>query len=132
MLTEQYCNFDTARLLKEKGFDEPIETLITPKGEVYFLDTNAISRQQHIKIKNSEINIYSRDVCCPTQQMILAWLRKVHNLHIIICVDDLDWSYQIVNFKNKLDVQYIKDLAGFNSYENAADAAIEYCLTKLI
>lgn len=132
MIEERHVNFELARLLKEKGFDELIETLIRPDGTIYYLDTNSVSRRQHITIKNSEVNIYMQDVCCPTQQMVLAWLREEHNLHIIICIDDLDWSYQIVNFKNKLDVQYIKDLAGFNSYENAADAAILECLTNLI
>ena len=130
MIQEAYVSYEIAKLLNEKGFDEPLETLITPEGSTYFLDTK--SRKQHITIRNSEINFYSDDISCPTQQMALSWLRQEHHLHIIVCIDDLDWSYQIINFENKTDVQYIKDLAGFNSYENAVNAAIEHCLINLI
>lgn len=120
MIEERYVNFETAKLLKEKGFNEECMGF-------YSDDNFGISTGE---TRNSEWK--DGYISAPTQQMTLAWLREVHNLHIIICVDDLDWSYQIVNFKDKLDVQYIKDLAGFNSYENAADAAIMECLTNLI
>lgn len=69
MITEDYVSFETAKLLEEKGFDEAIETLIKPDGIKYFLDTNSVNNKKHSTIKNSEINIYSEDVCCPTIQM---------------------------------------------------------------
>lgn len=123
MIEERYVNFETAILLKEKGFDEYC------RG--YYKFDKTLGFLNDALVNNSVLND-GFDISAPTHQMVMAWLREVHNLHIIICVDDLDWSYQIVDFKNKLDVQYIKDLAGFNSFENAADAAILECLTNLI
>lgn len=110
MLTEQYCNFDTARLLKEKGFD----------GEwtdIYVENPDSTNRAIYPKI---------------TQSMAMKYLRERYKLNIIISVDDLDWFYSIIDYTHKGDVKLLKDLAGFNSFENAADAAILECLTNLI
>ena len=82
MIEEDYVSFEVAKLLKEKGFDESIETLISPEGIIYHLDENSISRQQHSTIANSKINIYSEDVSCPTLQMAMKWLREIKNIEI--------------------------------------------------
>lgn len=124
-MKEDYVSFEVAKLLKEKGFDEKTE-------RVWFHYIEADEWQRISFNPCCDKFIEDKMLHSPTLQMAMAWLREKHNLHIIICIDDLDWSYQIVNFKNKLDVQYIKDVAGFNSYENAVEAALNHCLTNLI
>lgn len=132
MITEDYVSFELAKLLKEKGFDEEIETLITPEGKIYYVDQNSVSRACHTKIKNSDINIYSEDCSCPTLQMVMKWLREVH--HLVVSVE-----YQVIcpTFKwriydmNSSDNKYT-DFKHYDTYEEACKQGIQYCLALLI
>ena len=130
MITEDYVSFETAKLLKEKGFDEEIETLIRPDGSIYFLDeNNTFSSVRHIKIKNSDINIYSDSVSCPTLQMAMKWLRKEHGLFIRVTEDItgsiFEWSVYQKSYGCRMST-YVED-----SYEKACETAIKYCLKIL-
>lgn len=139
MIQEDYVSLEVAKLLKEKGFDESIETLIRPDGKIYHIEDYSVSQNPRKTIRNSEINIYSDDVCCPTHQMAMKWLRNAHNIHI-----NGDWSY-----KNKpeetgdFSVEYYMDVMSpvkniehltdyYPTYEDAVEAALKYCLTNLI
>lgn len=125
MITEDYVSFETAKLLKEKGFEPPhdfrkcIPIMYTDKGEIKW---GVWSDDWYPRI---------------TLQMAMKWLRKVHNLHCDIGYDDLDWFWNILNISESVPVEerprMIKDgSAGFKSYEEAAEAAIKYCLENLI
>ena len=120
MTTEDYCNFETAKLLKDKGFDE---------------DTVCVYIGRHVLIKGEGTISNATDmpiIPAPTLQMVCKYLREKYNLNIIVSIDDLDWFYSIIDYTHKGDVKLLKDLAGFNSFENAMEAALEYCLTNLI
>lgn len=140
MVTEDYCSFEVAKLLKEKGFNEPTETIIYPDNNIVFVDTNSISRIPHQKLRNSENNIYDNSVCCPTLQMVFKWLREIHNLHIDIFIgiteDDTYtfWTYFIVDLKGNMIVNAYGEDINFKgeSYEQTVDSAIKYSLTNLI
>ena len=139
MITEDYCSFEVAKLLKEKGFNEEIETIISPDGKIYHLDEVGVFRIPHKKIRNSDINIYMEDCSCPTLQMALRWLREVHKININILYDaqrfvktdgtteDVDvYEVDIITKNGSI---YI---GNYNHYESACEAAIKYCLTNLI
>ena len=160
MVQEAYVSFETAKLLKEKGFDEEIETIITPDGRIYYVDENSVSRVTHTKIKNSNINIYLEDCSCLTLQMAMKWLREVHNILIVV---DYEWECDTTPYYFKIyrldengkpkqvpvkGISYDKDdnptehiigyrdwersLKDFSSHEEACEAAIKYCLANLI
>lgn len=133
-LFEDYVSYDTAKLLKEKGFDESIETLIGPEEIIYHLDENSISRQIHSTISNSEINIYSEGVSCPTLQMAMKWLREVHNLDIIVPpqFDNSKWTYSAIIFKLSIPCTEIRLNDNKDKKEQACEAAIKYCLENLV
>ena len=71
-ITEDYVSFETAKLLKEKGFDEPCWN--------YYYD----SKLEHYfrPVKNNEWPL--NRVSAPTHQMVLKWLREVHGIFISI------------------------------------------------
>lgn len=75
------------------------------------------------------------DDCCipmPTLQMAMKWLREIHGIDIIIEITDLvckNRKYYCMIY-DRDNNSYILDL--FNSYEQACDAAIKYCLENLI
>lgn len=143
-IIEDYCSFEVAKLLKEKGFDEicSYEWGIPDIDKGYVLQKWTITNGQ---IKNSDL--IDGAYTSPTHQMALKWLRKVHNIvldiafeankgwtfyvsHLIIGTIS-DGSTYIVGIQHSVwsdDVQqpYYKE------YEEAVDAALLYALKNLI
>ena len=113
-ITEDYVSFETAKLLKEKGFDE-----LTTKSYPYF-----------------EGKDYKYDISCPTLQMAMKWLRKAHNICVVsfpvVTDDDGEagclWNYVI---SRKLKTLHNSD-ALYESSESALSNGLKYTLENLI
>ncbi len=126
-MTEDYVSFETAKLLKEKGFDELCSCLYNKKTKKR---TNPCEY-----VFNGEWSAY---VTCPTLQMAMKWLREVHNYVISICLDSYvepyDNEYYIVIRRRKDRFEEISpcEQVYFKTYEQACEAAIKYCLENLI
>lgn len=140
IINGKYVDYTLASLLKEKGFDEKIETLITPENKVYFLDENSVTNLKHIKISNSNTNPYSDDVSCPDLWDVMKWLREEHHYYIQVMVDS--WAcggymgYFVVIRKTdsdfKLMLQDVREQVFYDTPEEAYEDAIKYCLENLI
>ena len=126
-ITEDYVSFETAKLLKEKGFDEEC---------VYFYDWDEEDEIYRICSNGGSCNnkeyptYYSR----PTLQMAMKWLREVHNIALNIgwgeiLEDKFQWWCIILNQK---DGSILRESEYYSTYEQACEAAIEYCLEHLI
>ena len=120
MMTEDYVSFETAKLLKDKGFDE-----FTFSN----YDENGIAQFNEVETKVAKG--YQR----PTLQMAMKWLREVHNLYIEVSLscdrEDKNakiFDASIFNIQN----QRYKKLCNLQGYENACEAAIKYCFENLI
>ena len=115
MITEDYCSDEVAKLLKEKGFNEPVTEL---------------NRLLFKKGKKPVLKI--------THQKAMKWLRKEHKLHIQIWIlEDKGYWFnieKILNAKYKHKSLYSTGIEGiyFESSEEACEAAIRYCLENLI
>ena len=130
IITEDYVSFETAKLLKEKGFKGDGSHFYENKKIVNFVDYwNRITpHERYCAIE------------CPTLQMAMKWLRKWHNLHCDVGYDfRLGWHIQITSLKEVVqdhDTEmktYLPHKAvNYPSYEDACEAAIKYCLEKLI
>lgn len=135
MITEDYVSFETAKLLKEKGFDEICYLGYNKNGE-YFPTSNRTNSQ-----------IIQPDfcfICCPTLQMAMKWLRKVYYLHITVHPGVSEygfvWTYMIVFAKEagEGDTHFYKinqiptPIVKAKSSEQAIEIAIKYCLENLI
>lgn len=128
MIKEAYCSFEIARLLKEKGFDEKVNTyyLIHPSGFPEFFDKkDEFSNPKDIWLK------------CPTHQMAMAWLREEKNIFIVI----EPHAYDYVNEKNSSYVSslwqgdnYYENVTSkdYPSYEETVEATLKYALENLI
>ena len=123
MITEDYVSFETAKLLKEKGFNKSCLWYYYEDGSEAY--------------NNTELGkIYYPK---PTLQMTMKWLREVHNLFIFISTwlkhkdGTVQYYYEIRNLNDK-DFETIADCTSteFNSYEETCEAAIKYCLENLI
>lgn len=137
MITEDYISFETAKLLKEKGFDEPcyrIYKVIANKPRVYHNPNEATNSDLNEIYANIEFGTL------PTLQMVMKWLREIYKLEVGSTYDyDKDsWWGNINPMFEETDENsdnYQKalrfDYQG-KSYEQAAEAAIKYCLENLI
>lgn len=119
-ITEDYVSFETAKLLKEKGFDADIDIWYDENGDAFFCHKYDISHNWRTRQKQE---VYLR----PTLQMARKWLRKVHNLHIVI------EPLVAGNYVIYIDRISNKECIGSDiTYEKACDAAIKYCLEYLV
>ena len=129
MITEDFCSFDMAKLLKEKGFDELCIFKYNSKG-VRMKAGVAIDEWQNSELDDNECS-------CPTLQMAMKWLREVHQLHISIkptwVLGDMKepcrWEYDIISLATAVDLMYY---VGKSTYEEAVEAALKYSLENLI
>lgn len=135
MVTEDYVSFEVAKLLKEKGFD----------GDCQYCYIN----EDDSDIKQLEVPTgYDAEIDAPTLQMAMKWLRKVHGLHIDVFVGmdesyDADgimveqwhfWTYYITTTEGKFvyDAYDQFDVVEHQTYEEATESAILFCLNNLI
>ena len=136
MITENYVSFETAKLLKEKGFESDIH---------YFYDKNGNLLFSFGK------RYYSNEYPAPTLQMAMKWLREVHNMHIeieaikphgrdvllrsAVPLDGVKYHASIVyidKWDEDLNEFKWKGIPSSDSYEQAFEEAIKYCLENLI
>ncbi len=125
MITEDYVSFETAKLLKEKGFSsDEISCIKVFKGHTY-------------KVQGTTIDA-DEDVTIPTIQLSMKWLRETHNLFVFPFPQmnaNKFWVeiYQLSDNKEweNLYCESI-DLKDYLLYEQACEAGIKYCLENLI
>ena len=126
MITEDYCSYEVAKLLKEKGFDEPCDN---------YYDQSSDEPQQ--LTLDEMYYSYDEFLKAPTQQMAMKWLREEKNIFIVI----EPHAYDYVNEKNKsyscslwIGDNYYEYLESkdYPSYEEAVESAIKYSLENLI
>ena len=122
-ITEDYCSFEVAKLLKEKGFDE--------KTLSYYED-NVLCHGDWNEWNRSPLG----HIAAPTHQMAMKWLREVHGIFIAINNDDLDFNWQcydLINRGSTLDPKILSEsYAGYKIYEKAVEAALKYSLENVI
>ena len=119
-IVEDFCSFDISRLLREKGFDITCRSAYKCNGELY--------EDWYRNDCSSEIGYYAR----PTYQTAMAWLRQEKGIDCVIEVSDITArprKYYAIIYDID-DKSYIIDL--FDSYEEAVEASIKYCLTKIL
>ena len=127
MITEDYCSYEVAKLLKEKGFDE--------KTLSYYED-NVLCHGDWFEWNRSPLG----HIAAPTHQVAMKWLREVHHYYIQIMLDS--WAlgdhsgYYVVIQKTDSDfemmLQDAVDDVFYQTYEEACESAIKYCLENLI
>lgn len=123
-ITEDYVSFNTAKLLKEKGFDWEVHRSYLVNDNVFIPgDIN------DIPLRKDAIRI-------PTLQMAMKWLREEKDVQIEIPIVGTDtwesptkWMY---GFRCQTKDVIDRRNADFSSYEEACETAIRYCLENLI
>lgn len=121
MITEDYVSFETAKLLKEKGFAEKCLMRYNKIGDLV---------EEAYKFN---WNFQTIDYSAPTLQMVMKWFLKKYN--IFICVLSLEESngfgYVIESTITKKYIATSKN-SSYKEPEEACETAIKYCLENLI
>ena len=131
MISEDYCSYEVAKLLKEKGFDEPCLQIWECGPDKKYLFRLQSSCYQ---------NITEEDSClAPTHQMTMKWLREKHKILITIIPQEVNigvdrMCYAIYRITEDLYQPLYNGKIGnlVDSYEETVEAAIKYCLENLI
>lgn len=125
MITEDYVSFETAKLLKEKGFDEGCRAHYGSAGSFSY---------EKYEVEASGCEMHNA-ILAPTIQMAMKWLREKKGIAVIPVLSSvLDkekflWKVEIVVAKHN-DV-YSQGWV-YENQEGACEAAIKYCLENLI
>lgn len=144
-ITEDYVSFETAKLLKEKGFNESCrafwknwneQTMLChcDRSQMFEWCNNSMLEKHYND--NEEINI-----AAPTLQMATKWIREVSNCFIEIDYDSYEnddsvattigYSFSLQKKEKPDKHEYIHDWV-YDTYEEAVEEAIKYCLINLI
>lgn len=120
MITEDYVSFEIAKLLKEKGFNEPTFHDYDERGIKWF--------EEVLVNHNSQGGI-----ACPTLQMVMKWLEEKYGVFCVICRhgnknDGFTYSW---NCEGKIGLS-VGNGGGFKTAAEACEAAVKYCLKELI
>ena len=131
MIEESYVSFDTAKLLKEAGFDVPCFNQYTDRGTVWHCDCP------------ENFNISQCATSCPTQALAARWLREAHGIHVVITeeayTNGINYLWQVLIYNplsvdcwdNKSTGMY-GDNGEYKTYEEAMEAGISFTLKNLI
>lgn len=107
MIEESYVLFETARMLKEAGFEADCDFIMDDDGK----------------------RLYS-----PTQALAARWLRELHNYAVCVWYSKTHekWFYAHGDMNNIVfDTDYLISEYEFDSYEEALEAGLKAAL-KLI
>lgn len=126
MITEDYVSFETAKLLREKGFKEP--TLAYAYGQ------DMVDYYSQPKVTD-DYNVEAGRYPLPTLQMACKWLKEAHKIYIDISPTYSEVEKTIHFIWQIFDSNY--DVVGdckifYSEPETACEAAIKYCLEHLI
>lgn len=138
-ITEDYCSFETAKLLKEKGFDWCESPFYSEQDRGEWIQHNNYAIPNPAYNPDIPFDWESLPVVAPhvSLQMAMKWLREVH--HCVICITPLTfhcdgivskWGYCIwADDNTEVDEDNTPE---FDTYEDTCEAAIKYCLENLI
>lgn len=124
-MTEELVTLETAKMLKEKGFNEQ-STFAYVDEDLRFIVNN----------KNSYLDVVCGGYSAPIQSIAQKWLRETKNLYIEIYRNACGYGYIIVKANNGTwmeddDSKGPNDGGNWDAYEEALEAGIQEAL-KLI
>lgn len=128
-MTEELVTLETAKLLKEKGFDEYCKDVIRE-------DNGRMMQSVFRTNKDLPKGAYSR----PTQSIAAKWLREIRGVYVWVepvigkrwkisfCdfnspIEESDWMEDAINKRNGYRV--------YNTYEEALEAGLQEALNLI-
>ncbi len=148
-MKEELISFETAKLVKEKGFDVPVRYGVygikMKLTEDHGNGRNPQQRDVNWNAKTKQQK-HSQATSIPTQSLLQKWLRDVYDIKLCIsytCIDDSEYAYiwditiptekgrkkDSWDFNEKMDS--FSRLSWWDTYEEALEEGLKEAL-KLI
>lgn len=132
MIKERYVSFEVAKLLRDKGFDEPCARYYNPIGKLNFL-TLTVTETNSGWVDN---------VSAPTQAVACDWVEETFNINIVVyvCINGylicICHAHKVPNIASNGIQDDMPDGdnsdGSWSSKELAYNAALKYVLTNLV
>ena len=142
-MEDEIVSFETAMLLKEKGFNELC---------CHFYEDNDLCKLSHYQgdgtgfVRNNspmDMKLYCDEMQCtaPTQSLAQRWLREIHHItfnanphsnngEIVYIV-----TIKVISNKKHVDFNVMMDTRNkatmFETYEDAIEEGLKYCLKTI-
>ena len=117
MIIEQHVDFDTAKLLKQAGFNEPCKTLV-------YIDASDW---------DGKGDIFDRAYCpVPTQSLAARWLREKHGIHIAVTPSNKAWYWELRTTDGAFIAGSAQHNPTFPDYEEALETGLLEALQHII
>ena len=129
MIQEAYVSFETAKLLKEKGFNEKTDTIYWDSP--LLKEVNISPRVESSDgMAGSWIN-HDDEYPRPTHQMVLAYLRE-KDIYIDVFPHKIYERKKQFLYEIKDEHAFYQSEGFFKTFEDATEAAIKYTFENLI
>ena len=147
MVTENYVSFEIAKLLNEKGFDWCESPFYSKQDRDEWRQNNSYTIPNMLYDPDLPFDSETLTMVAPhvSIQMAMKWLREVHHLFIGVeprlSFTDYYWiTANIYRVRKKNSLYHAEPVDDYScvaccdgdSFEDACEAAIKYCLEKLI
>jgi len=123
---EGYVSPENAQLLKEKGFNE-----LCLARYIYGIFVPCDSQMRMFYHRNESMS--EKECTCPTIQMVLKWLREMHDICISVDVKIGGKKYYVCISSVKCGLSYgVLEDEVWDTFEEACEESIKYCLENLL
>lgn len=130
MIEEQFVSFNTAKMLKEAGFDVPCRGIYVTDRTGYYEFREYDNKQTTDDLCWNTEDGFQYEYLAPTQELAARWLREVYNIAIYSLYDDdmEQWFYVVDAFTKNPVIDVFQSGSEYDSYEEAMEAGIVKCL----
>jgi hypothetical protein len=132
-MEEALITFETAKLAKEKGFDEKVYREYDKSGYL-----RCTSKSADVVLGPYDELLKSTEFPAPTQSLLSKWLREVHNIHITLFPQDEEdlsktWTSKLytLNYGSDAEVSYLQHGGTKLTYEEALEIGLFQALLMI-
>lgn len=137
MIKEQFVSFETAKLLKEAGFDVPCRGVYVTDRTGYYEFREYDNKQTKDDLCWNTEDGFQYEYLAPTQALAERWLREVHRIVVDVTFipplfDGFNWQYFIGNMDDMAwEGDFEPSERKYATYEAAFEAGFQEAI-KLI
>ena len=133
MIEESCVSFDTAKLLKEVGFDIPCRGIYVTDRTGYYEFREYDNKQTTDDLCWDSEDGFQYEYLAPTQALADKWLREVYNVAIYSLYDDdmEQWFYVVDAFTKNPVINGFQSGSEYDDYESAFEGGLQEAI-KLI
>ena len=132
MITEQYVTFETAKLLKEAGFDSPTRGIYRTNrtGDHSFAEYNM--KQTVDDLSWNAGDGFQYEYLAPTKSLAARWLREKHGIHIAVTPSNKAWYWELRTTDGAFMAGSAQHNPTFPTYEEALETGLREALEHII